>query len=159
MAVGQEQIQKHKVMPCTPGWLNTLRPRQNGRHFTYNIFKCIFLHENVLISIKISLKFVSKGPIDNIPASGQIMAWRWHICITRPQWVNYDGISEHNINRFELTETWGPFYSHGLTLIQAWISNDIHFKVWEEINGLVQEKRNSSVLAMELRLSCTNPSK
>ena len=27
------------------------------------------------------------------------------------------------------------------------------------INGLVQERRNSSALAMELRLSCTNPSK
>ena len=26
------------------------------------------------------------------------------------------------------------------------------------IDGLVQEKRNSSALAMELRLSCTNPS-
>ena len=25
------------------------------------------------------------------------------------------------------------------------------------INGLLQEKRNSSVLAIELRLSCTNP--
>ena len=27
----------------------------------------------------------------------------------------------------------------------------------EHINGLVQERRNSSALAMELRLSCTNP--
>ena len=26
------------------------------------------------------------------------------------------------------------------------------------IGGLVQERRNSSALAMELRLSCTNPS-
>ena len=26
------------------------------------------------------------------------------------------------------------------------------------INGLVQERRNSSALAMELRISCTNPS-
>ena len=26
------------------------------------------------------------------------------------------------------------------------------------INGLVQERRNSSALALELRLSCTNPS-
>ena len=29
----------------------------------------------------------------------------------------------------------------------------------KEIDGLVQERRNSSALAMELRLSCTNPSK
>ena len=36
---------------------------------------CIFLNENVWILIKISLKFVSKGPINNIPALVQIMAW------------------------------------------------------------------------------------
>ena len=33
------------------------------------------------------------------------------------------------------------------------------FPLKHEINGLVQERRNSSGLAMELRLSCTNPSK
>ena len=27
----------------------------------------------------------------------------------------------------------GPFYWHGLTLILAWINNDIHCKVWDEI--------------------------
>ena len=41
-----------------------------------DIFKCIFLNENVWISIKISLKFVPKGLINNIPALVQIMAWR-----------------------------------------------------------------------------------
>ena len=80
---------------------NTLRPRQNGRHFADDIFKRIFLNENVRISIKISLKFVPKGRIDNIPALVQIMAWRragdkplsepmmvslpTHICVARPQ--------------------------------------------------------------------------
>ena len=29
--------------------------------------------------------------------------------------------------------TRGPFYKHGLTLIPAWISNYIHYKVWDEI--------------------------
>ena len=33
-----------------------------------DIFKIIFLNENVRISIQISLKFVSKAQIDNIPA-------------------------------------------------------------------------------------------
>ena len=56
--------------------INTLRPRQNGRHFPDNIFKCIFLNENVWISIKISHKFVPMGPINNMPALDQIMAWR-----------------------------------------------------------------------------------
>ena len=56
--------------------INTLRPRQNGRHFADDIFKRIFLNENVEISIKISLKFVPKGRINNIPALVQVMAWR-----------------------------------------------------------------------------------
>ena len=88
----------------TPGLvclnINTLRPR---RHFADDIFKCIFLNENIWISIKISLKFVPKDQIDNIPALVQIMVWRrpgdkplfepmvvsvlTHICVTRPQWV------------------------------------------------------------------------
>ena len=55
--------------------VNTLRPRLNGRHFADNIFKCIFLNENISIAIKISLKFVPKGSINNIPALVQIMAW------------------------------------------------------------------------------------
>ena len=50
--------------------------RQNGRHFADNIFKYIFLNENIWIPIKISLKFVPKGLINNIPALVQIMAWR-----------------------------------------------------------------------------------
>ena len=41
------------------------------------IFKCNFVNQNVLISIKISLNFVSKGPIDKKSLLVQIMAWRW----------------------------------------------------------------------------------
>ena len=79
-----------------PVWYLT----QDGRHFPDDIFKYIFFIENVLISINILLKFVSKGPINNIPALVQIMTWRrpgdkplsepimvtllTHICVTRP---------------------------------------------------------------------------
>ena len=59
-----------------PQWVNTLRPRRNEQHFADNIFKRVFINENVWISIKISLKFVPKGPINNIPALVQIMTWR-----------------------------------------------------------------------------------
>ena len=85
---------------------NTLRPRQDGRHFPDEIFKSIFLNENVWISIKISLKFVPRCLINNIPALVQIMAWHrqgdkplsepmmvslpTHICVTRPRWVKND---------------------------------------------------------------------
>ena len=84
--------------------VNILRPRRNEQHFADDIFKRIFFNENVWISIKISLKFVPKGPINNIPALVQIMAWRrsgdkplsepmmvslpTHICVTRSQWIN-----------------------------------------------------------------------
>ena len=63
-----------------PQWvtefLNTLRPRQNDYHFPDDIFKCIFFNENLCVSIKISLKFVPKVPINNFPALVQMMAWR-----------------------------------------------------------------------------------
>ena len=47
-----------------PVWLNTLRLQHHVIHFADDIFKYIFLNENVWISVKISLKFV--GPINNI---------------------------------------------------------------------------------------------
>ena len=59
-----------------PQWVNSSPPGQNGRHFPDNIFKCIFMSENFCILIWISLKFVPKVPINNIPALIQIMAWR-----------------------------------------------------------------------------------
>ena len=79
-----------------------------------------FLNENAGILFTISLKFVPEGPIHNIPALVQIMAWRrpgdkplfepmmvnllTHICVTWPQKLNcnwnphcYDprGLSRH----------------------------------------------------------------
>ena len=87
--------------------INTLRLRQNWRHFTDNIFMwhCAFSWMKMFeFRLKISLKFVPKGPIINIPALVQIMAWRppgakllselmmvrlpMRICVTWPQWVN-----------------------------------------------------------------------
>ena len=41
----------------------TLRPRQNGRYFADDISKCIFLNENIWISVKISLKFIANGQL------------------------------------------------------------------------------------------------
>ena len=102
--------------------INSLRPRQNGRHFADDVFKRIFLNENGWISLKISLKFVPKVPINNIPALVQIMAWRrpgdkplsepmmvrlpTHICVTR-------------LN--ELTD-WFRYPNKLLNLILNWIS-------------------------------------
>ena len=81
-----------------------MEAEKNGRHFPDDIFKSIFLKENVRILLKISMKFVPKIRINNIPTLVQIMAWRrlggkplsgpmmvcllTHICVTRLQWVN-----------------------------------------------------------------------
>ena len=91
-------------------WVNTLRSRRNGQHFADNIFKRIFFSV-VQILIKISLKFVPKGPINNILALVQVMAWRCpgnkplsepmlvslltHVYVTRPQWVNTSGPEQY----------------------------------------------------------------
>ena len=42
-----------------------------------NIFKCIFLNENLWILNKFWLKDVPQGLIDNMAALGQIMASHW----------------------------------------------------------------------------------
>ena len=55
---------------------DTLRPRQDGHHFPGDIFIWIFVNENVWISIEISSKFVPSGPINDILALVQIIAWR-----------------------------------------------------------------------------------
>ena len=94
-------ISPFKMIGPTVNFKNILRPRQNGRHFAHDIFNSNFLNGNVWISMKISLKFVSNGPINNIPSLVQIMTWRrpgdkslsepmvvrlpTHICVTRPQ--------------------------------------------------------------------------
>ena len=64
----------------------------------------MFLNENVWILVNTTWKFDPKGPINNILALVQIMAWCrpgdktlsepmmvtlvMHICVTQPQWVN-----------------------------------------------------------------------
>ena len=83
--------------------LNTLRQRQNGRRFADDTSKCIFLMKMSEFRLRFHW-FVPKGPINNILALVQIMAWcrpgdktlsepimvslLMHICIfTRPQWA------------------------------------------------------------------------
>ena len=106
-----------------PQWVNSLRPRLNRRPFADDIFKCIFSNENEWIVPRISLKFVPKVRINNIPALVQIMAWRrpgnkplsepmmvrlsTHICVTRPQWVKI-------INQYLQLETLWLILQHHL---------------------------------------------
>ena len=108
---------KHTVTFTYAFSMNTLWSRQNGRRFADDTFKRMLLNENVRISIKISLKFVPKGPVNNNPSLVQIMAWRrsgakplsepmlvslaTHICVTRPQGVKYTK-SQHRTYLFDL---------------------------------------------------------
>ena len=48
--------------------INLSPPGENGCHFTDDLFRHIFMNEKFCILIKISVKFVRKGPIDNNPA-------------------------------------------------------------------------------------------
>ena len=107
------------ILRAHDGFVNTLRPRQNGRHFADDIFKCIFLNENAWILLKISLKFVPKVRINNIPALIQIMAWRrpgdkplsepmmdnllTHVCVTRSQWVKNSQVVVHHRRSFSVS--------------------------------------------------------
>ena len=94
--------------------------------FSRRYFKLISLNENVQLSIKISLKFVPRGPINNISALVQIMAWRWpgdkplselmvaslltHIHITRPLWVNQLALANWPQPNFMTWATWVQSY-------------------------------------------------
>ena len=80
--------------------INILRPGPpfHRRHLLMHL-----VNEKFNILNKISLKFVSKGSIDNKHALGQIMTWcqpgykalsepmmvslSTHVCVTQPQWV------------------------------------------------------------------------
>ena len=122
LAIGSNPRMSYQFMT------NSLRPRPNRRHFADDIFKCIFLNENVWIPIKISLKFVLEGPINNIPALVQIMAWRrpgdkplselmmvrllTHICVTRPQWVKI----MWTLTLFQLWFWWAHNFSYVTTV-------------------------------------------
>ena len=85
---------------------------QWGRDKRADISQTTFLNAfswiNVWISINISLTFVLKGQINNIPALVQIMTWRrpgdkplsesmmfsllTHVCVTLPHWANCNRI-------------------------------------------------------------------
>ena len=114
--------------------LSIFRPRQNGRCSADDLFKSIFLNENVWISIKISLKLVTKGSFDNIPALVQIMAWCWsgdkplsqpmlvslptHICVTRSQWVKPSQLTPTQPYQ-KPTATW-HWYLKSWVVISEW---------------------------------------
>ena len=82
-------------------WINSSPPGQNGRLYTDNIFRCFFVHRKFCIWLQISLKFVPKGPMNNISGADQATSHYLnqrrpssltHICGTRGRWVKNDGV-------------------------------------------------------------------
>ena len=55
---------------------------QNGRHFADDIFKCVFLNEDIWISMNISPKFVPQ--YSSIGSDNGLVPIRWQAII----WIN-----------------------------------------------------------------------
>ena len=128
-----------------------------GRDKMATILQTTFSNAFSWILLNISLKFVPKVWNKNITTLVQIMSWCWpgtkplfepvmvsllmHICVTRPQWVKQITQMYHCILALWtvsfctqlLFMTRAPFTNKALIIIPAWISNHIHYKVWDEI--------------------------
>ena len=113
------------------------------------------MNENVRISIEISLKFVPKGPINNIPTLVQIMAWRQpggkplsepmmvrlsaHIWVTLSQWGNRSDMDaiipgyKILLNSIYRIICWGSYW----IILVAWKFVGSHLsRRWELILGI-----------------------
>ena len=88
-------------------------------------FESIFLNGNVYIAIEILLKFVPRGPINNIPALFQIMAWPRPLLLTL---INFFSARKNNSM---LVKVWDeiidpyPKFNHAAGDIWEWINNFI----------------------------------
>ena len=124
---------------------NTIWPRQNGRHFADNVFKCIFLTENIWFSNNVWLKYVHRGSIENVPSLVQIMACRlagaslylnqrWsslltHTCVSRPRWVKGGKII--NIACFRPGSTRSKLPEAGLAMAHVlFVFGGIYSSIW-----------------------------
>ena len=129
---------------------------------------------NVWISIEISLKFILKGIINNIPALVQIMAWNQpgdkpssepmmiilltHICVTRRQWVQF--------NLFQLwqpvlsnTPRLGNAYMHqwtGSTLLQVVVWHLLSARLLPVLVNWTHEKKKEKAISYVKKTSYKN---
>ena len=114
----------------------------------WNVFFSMKMFE---FRLKFNWIFFPKGPINNIPALVQIMAWRCpgdkplsetmmvslptHICVTRPQWVNTKKSCSIEIFEFWMRFQWNMFLR-----VQLMINKSVRFQCWEMMeikNGLL----------------------
>ena len=82
----------------------------------------IYSWMQIIISIKISLKFVPKGPINNIPALVQMMAWRHYLnqwCLV--YWHMYASVGLNELNECYIS-IWNPISFQSLVFYQLHIT-------------------------------------
>ena len=114
-------------------------------------FTSFFVNKNIWITINISLKFVPKGQIYNIPALVQIMAWRrpgdkpssetmmtslpTHIYVTRPQWVKH--FCDQSFESIQELKSLWPISKLVLMTLTHWLTLNMgrqirtrHFCTW-----------------------------
>ena len=130
-------------------WGQTKQTPFRRRHFQMH-----FLNENVWIPIPISSKFIPMGAVNKVPALVQIMAWHrpgdkplskpmmvsllTHICVTRPQWVEwhshvntqsrrFETLRDLRIKTFYLIFNWTPHFSHSIIVGQPATNLRIYF--------------------------------
>ena len=122
--------------------------------FPDDIFKWIFLNENVWISINISLNFVPRGPINNIPTLVQVMAWRrpgdkplsepmmvslpTHICVYRRIYASL------GINELTVLHSWLRARLWYLQMSSQWRCCSLAQSHWcsveyDRVDGLVKD--------------------
>ena len=147
-----------------------MRPRKSCCHFANNIFRCIFLIENIWNSLKISPQFVPKVRINNIPSLVLIMAW-WqpgdkplsepmmvsllmHICICdvitlmRGEWTWGDSILEVHMYIWLITTRWRQ------TPVAPWA---LLFQVSQGAVIISNHNITASLSLNELSYKCRNP--
>ena len=112
-----------------------------------------FFNGNEWILSRISLKFVPKVRINNIPSLVQIMAWRrpgdkplsepmmvsllTHICVTRPQWVKYSGLPIYRGLCSPINSRKTPIASLLWRAMGAFRETIVWFKFYHRILGTV----------------------
>ena len=128
----------HWILEMLTHW--AMRPRQNGRRFTVDNFKCIYLNEKFCILNEISLKYVPWGVIDNIAALVQCQAIIWsNVCVfywclyallrlCQPQWFNTFRLEQNgHIFKHILLSPGSSSYSEALLIVLSFSGEKVFF--------------------------------
>ena len=108
-----------------------ISPWTKWPHFADDIFKCIFLNENVRFLTKISLTFVPK--VQLIITNADSIHWRIYAGLGGDELMLWRNDIDRNTGSVRsLFLLMAPVLAW-IDLIPAWISNNTHYKVWNEI--------------------------